>query len=211
MKCENNIAATVDTFEVIGQGGKPSAFKIVRCILKYYTINIAALTLRLSFKPTSQMIQNLEFPNLSIFETNIPHAVIASFLVRHPAITILVLDVCNATTATTALACPLTSCDLSRIEQLTCPKGCVRPLLSSVTPPASPLYNLQVTQRTVEDASFPLQDLFNYLPIPTSSQLYYLHLDFDHMVPDLLRAISMAAPRLSTLRLVESKFSDRVR
>ena len=77
--------------------------------------------------------------------------------------------------------------------------------------PASPLYNLQVLQHTVQDSTFPLQDLFNFHCIPTSSHLYYLHLDFDHMAPDLLRAISTAAPLLKTLRLVESEFSNSVR
>ena len=210
MKCENDTTVTVDVVEVIGQGGKLSAFKIVRRILQYYTMNITALNLRLSFEPTSHMLQNLEFANLSIFETNVPHALIAPFLTRHPTITNLVLDVCNAATATTAVACPLTGCNLSHVEQLCCPKGCVRPLLSAVTP-ASPLYNLQVIQHTAQDSLFPLQDLFNFRHIPTSSHLYYLHLDFDHMAPRLLRAISMAAPQLDTLRLAESKFSDRVR
>jgi len=45
MKCENDTAATVDVVKVIEQGGKLSAFKIVRCILEYYTINITALVL----------------------------------------------------------------------------------------------------------------------------------------------------------------------
>ena len=208
VKCENNIAATIDVVEAIGQGGKPSAFKIVRCILEYYTTNITTLNLRLSFEPTLQMLQNLEFTRLRIFETNIPHVIIAAFLARHPALTNLTLDVCNAASATTAVACPLSSCNLSRIEQLSCPKGCVRPLLSAATP-ASPLYNLQVIQHTAQDSLFPLLDLFNSCCIPTSSCIYYLHVDFD-MAPRLLQAISKAAPQLDTLRLVESKFSDRV-
>ena len=95
------------------------------------------------------------------------------------------------------------------MEQLTCPKGCVWPLLSVVTP-ASPLYNLQVVQHTTQDLTFPLEELFDFHRIPTSSHLYYLHLDFDHTAPDLFRAISTAAPHLETLRLVESEFSDRV-
>jgi hypothetical protein len=213
VKCENDTAATIDTVEVIGQGGNPSAFKIVRCILEYYTTNITALKLRLSFEPTSRMLQNLEFTNLIIFETNIPHAVVAPFLARHPAITELALDVCNVATASTASACPLASCNLSCVEQLSCPKGCVWPLLSAVTP-ISPLYHLQVIQHAAQDSLFPLQNLFNFHHIPTSSHIYFLHLDFDHGwhgTPGLLEAISMAAPRLDTLRLAESKFSGKVR
>jgi hypothetical protein len=155
------------------------------------------------------MLQSLKFTNLEIFETNIPHVLIAPFLVRHASVTSLVLDVCNTATATTAIACPLTSCHLSHIEQLSCPKGCVWPLVSAVTL-ASPLYNLQVIQHNAQDLTFPLQDLFNFNHILTSSQLYYLHLDFDHTMPNLLQAISKATPQLGTLRLVKSEFSDRV-
>lgn len=198
----------IDVVEVIGPGGKPSAFKIVQCLLEYYMTNITALKLRLSFEPTSDILQSLEFTNLKIFETNIPHSLVAPFLARHPTITNLVLDVCN--TATTSTFCPLTGCHLPDIEQLSCPKGCVRPLLSAVTP-ASPLYNLQVVQHTPQDSMFPLQNLFDFQRIPTSSHLYYLHVDFDHTAPQLLHAISKAAPRLDTLKLVESKFSDSVR
>jgi hypothetical protein len=156
------------------------------------------------------MLRHLKFENLAEFETNIPHALIAPFLARHPIITYLVLDVCNAATTATAVACPLTSCDLPHIEELSCPKGCVRALLSTATP-ASPLYKLQVVQHTPQDSIFPLQSLFSFDRIPTSSNLYYLHIDFDHTSPTLLHAILMAAPRLKTLKLVESEFSDTVR
>lgn len=208
-KCEDDAAATIDVVEVIGQGGKLSAFKVVRCLLEYYTTNITALRLRLSFEPTSQMLQSLEFANLTIFETNIPHTLIAPFLAKHPNITELVLDICNTAASTTAVACPLTT-HLPHIESLSCPKGCVRPLLSAAML-ASPLYSLQIVQHTAQDSLFPLQNLFNFHRIPTSSHLCYLHLDFDHTAQKLLQAISTAAPRLETLRLVESKFSDIVR
>ena len=68
--------------EVIGQAGKPSAFKIVQRLLKYHTTNITTLRLRLSFEPTLHMLQSLLFENLTIFETNTPHAVIAPFLAQ---------------------------------------------------------------------------------------------------------------------------------
>lgn len=38
-----------------------------------------------------------------------------------------------------------------------------------------------------------------------------LLIDFDHMTPQLLRRISAAAPALCALKLVESKFSRKVR
>jgi len=77
--------------------------------------------------------------------------------------------------------------------------------------PASPLGKLQVIQYTAQDSTFPLQDLFDFRRIPTSSHLCHLHLDFDHTAPSLLQAISKAAPQLETLKLVESEFSDSVR
>ena len=210
MKCENDTAATIDVVEVIRQGGKPFAFKIVQRLLTYYMMDITSLRLRLSFEPTSHMLRHLKFENLKEFETNIPHALIAPFLARHPVIAYLVLDVCNAATATTAVACPLTSCNLPHIEELSCPKGCVHPLLSTVMP-ASPLYKLQVVQHTPQDSTVPLQSLFSFNRILTSSNLYYLRVDFDHTVPTLLNTISTAAPQLKTLKLVESEFSDSVR
>jgi hypothetical protein len=213
-RCEEDTTATIDVVEVIGQGGKPSAFKIIRCLLEYYMTNITTLKLRLSFEPTPCMIQGLEFKNLRTFETNVPHVLIAPFLKRHSDITHLVLDVCNIHTATTAVACPLTDCRLPHIEELSCPKGCVRPLLSAAALPTgsqgSPLRNLQVINNIAQDAMFPLQDLFDFCHIPMSSQLHHVHLDFDHTAPKLLQALSKAAPLLKTLRLVKSKFSDRV-
>lgn len=200
---------TTDIVEVIRWGGKLSAFRIVRHFLKYYIMNITILKLQLSFKPTSHMLQGLEFTNLVIFQTNIPHALITPFLTRHPSITNLALDVCNTATATFAIACPLASCHLPNIEHLSCPKGCVQPLLSAIMP-ASPLAKLQVIQYTIQDSTFPLQDLFDFCCILTLSHLCHLHLDFDHMAPKLLQAISKAAPQLETLKLVESKFSDSV-
>ena len=127
--------------EVIEQGGKPSTFKIVNHFLKYYMTNITILKLQLSFEPTSHMLHDLGFANLMIFQTNIPHALIAPFLARHPAITNLALDICNAATATAAVTCPLTSCYLPNIKHLSCPKSYVWPLLSAVMP-ASPLGKL---------------------------------------------------------------------
>ena len=143
MKCKSGTAATIDVVEVIGQGGKLSAFRFVKYLLKYYTTSLTTLKLQLSFEPTPRIFQTLLFENLRIFESNSPHALIVPFLARHPAITNLVLSVCNTATATTTIACPLSACHLPHIEELSCPKGCVRPLLSAVTP-ASPLHTLQV-------------------------------------------------------------------
>jgi len=185
VKRENNTTVTINTVKVIGQGGKPTAFKIVQCLLEYYTTNITALKLQLSFEPTLHMLQHLEFTNLTIFETNIPHTIIVPFLGKHPTITNLVLSVCNIGAATIAIACPLTTCHLPHLKQLSCPKGCVQPLLSAVAL-ASLLYNLQVVQHTAQDSMFPLKHLFDYRHILTSSYLYYLHVDFDHKDSDLL-------------------------
>jgi hypothetical protein len=212
VRCEEDTTAAIDVVEVIGQGGKPSAFKIIQCLLEYYMMNITALNLWLSFEPTPHMLQGFEFKNLEIFETNIPHILIAPFLARHTDITHLVLDVCNVHMVTTAVACPLASCCLPHIEELSCSKGCVQPLLLAVAllSQGSLLCNLQVINNIAQDAMFPLQDLFDFCCIPTSSQLSDVHLDFDHTAPNLLQALSRAAPLLKTLRLVESKFSDRV-
>jgi len=185
VKRENNTTVTINTVKVIGQGGKPTAFKIVQCLLEYYTTNITALKLQLSFEPTLHMLQHLEFTNLTIFETNIPHTIIVPFLGKHPTITNLVLSVCNIGAATIAIACPLTTCHLPHLKQLSCPKGCVQPLLSAVAL-ASLLYNLQVVQHTAQDSMFPLKHLFDYRHILMSSYLYYLHVDFDHKDSDLL-------------------------
>jgi hypothetical protein len=199
----------IDVVEVTGSAGKRATFKIVRSILNH-TINMASLTLQLSFEPTLRMLQNLKFKNLTIFVTNIPHSTIAPFLERHPGLTHLTLHACNAARVTTPTHCPLIRSCLPLLEELSCPKGCVWPILSDITP-ASPLYNLRVVQYSRQDSAFPLQDLFNFHPIPTSSHLLYLCLEFDHLATALLQGISTAAPRLHTLKLVESKFSDKVR
>ena len=204
LRCEPDIAKDVDIIEVFQEAAKQLAFKTIRGILNC-TTNITSLTLRLSFERAFLMLPTtLEFKNLTILDSNIPHTAIARFLARHPRITDLVLDVCNATPS-----CPLVNTRLPKLEHLTCPPGCVRAL----TPVASRLHRLRVVQKTAQDSSFPLEGLLDSHPITLTSIITVLHLDFDHTASKfgLLQRISEAAPGLIVLKLTESIFSDKVR
>jgi hypothetical protein len=203
LRCEQAIAREVDVVEVLQDAGKRANFKTIREILKF-TTNITSLTLRLSFRPSWPMIPTtLDFVNLRTLNSNVPHTTIARFLARHPHITSLVLDACNAA------SCPLTSCRLPHLEELVCSPGCVQALTSV----ASPLWRLGVVQNTAQDSRFSLERLFNFHRIKTTSALTVLHLDFDHTASrfGLLQSISAAAPALMVLKLTESSFSDKVR
>jgi hypothetical protein len=203
LRCKQDVATKVDIVEVLQGAGIRANFKAIRGILKC-TTNITSLTLRLSFEPVWLMLPTtLDFVNLTILNSNIPHANVVPFLTRHPRITNLVLDTCNAA------SCPLIGCRLPRLEELICPPGCVQALTSV----ASPLSRLGVVQSTAQDSRFPLERLLDSHRIKTTSFLTVLHLDFDHTASrfGLLQSISAAAPALIVLKLTESSFSDKVR
>ncbi len=197
VKRQGDIAERVDIIKVYDDAGTWTSFKTVQEILTCIK-NVTCMTLQFSFEPSCQILPtSLVFEHLTTLDVNIPHATIAHFLTKHPYITNLVLGPCN----TQQDFCPLTGCHLPNLWELTCPPGCVRALTNT----GSPLTRLRIIHGTVQDANFPL---FNFMRIKTLSILTVLHLDFDHMVKQLLQQISVAAPALRILKLTECLCSE---
>jgi len=201
-KHQIDIAPRVDIVEVLDKAGSLASFNSIQAILKR-TKNITTLRLQFSFKPDRRILPaTLVFKNLTTLNVNIPHATLAQFLAKHLDIQNLVLGgPCNLP------ICPLTGCQLPRLEDLVCLPGCVHALTSA----GSPLQRLGVFHDTIQDSGFQTTQLLDLTRIPSSCILATLHLDFDHTVTDLLTRIDAAAPGLRFLKLTESPFSDRVR
>ena len=196
------IAQVIDIVEVTGDGGNLSSLQSVLCILQK-TENLMCLTLEYSFPPPLRRLPINVYHNLTSLNINAPHGVVAPFLAAHPNITELVLASCDAPTCDfiESLLPPL-----QLLRTLTCPPGCVQGLISA----ECQLTRLAVFHASRDDASFPMPQLLNFTPIQTSSVLTVLYVDFDHETTMLLQRISVAAPALAVLRLIESGFKPEV-
>jgi hypothetical protein len=74
----------------------------------------------------------------------------------------------------------------------------------------SAVNNLFTTYDGVRHLYFPMYKLLDFRQIETSATLTTLLIDFDLTTLQLLHRISVAAPTLRALKLVESKFSRKV-
>lgn len=192
----NEIATSIEVLDVHqGRATDEATFKAVRAVLGHAR-NVTTIALRLSFRRFRVFPEVDIFARLVTLDANIPHATIATFLLRHPHIEDLTLGPCG-----NRLRCPLSFCSLPRLRHLTCPPSCVRALTSG-----KPVNWLATTYNSV-DQPFPILKVFNFHPIGTSAILTTLHLDFDESSAQLLCRVSMAAPALQNLKLTESKFS----
>lgn len=200
-KPRKNVVLKIDVLEVFISDA--TGIKPIREILTLAR-NITALVLKLPFKPICAFPTSLTFEHLISLNINIPHAVIASFIQRHPRLESLQLGACgNANTQT----CPLThySIQLPFLIELICPPSCVRAVM-----PGSIVKTLFTTYDGVNRHKFPMYKLLNLHQIGASATLTTLLLDFDNSTPQLLYRISVAAPALRVLKLCESKFSRKV-
>jgi hypothetical protein len=196
----NEIATSIDVFEVLQGAADGVTFKSVRAILGH-TRNFTSLVLRLSFRRFRVFPEVAVFDRLVALDVNIPHATVAPFLLRHPQVENLTLGPCG-----NSRRCPLSHCPLPHLHWLTCPPSCVRALTSG-----KPVTWLAATYDGVEHSPFPILKVFDFRPIGTSAILTTLHMDFDGTSGQLLHRVSMAAPALQNLKLTESKFSQEVR
>ena len=165
---------------------------------------VRGLVLKFPFKPIQLFPTSLIFEHLVSLNVNIPHATIAPFLQRHPRLESLQLGACGR--ANTQI-CPLThySLQFPHLVELICPPSCVRALIAG-----SVVNRLFTTYDGVRRLYFPMYKLLDFRQIETSATLTTLLIDFDHATPHLLQRISVAAPGLRVLKLVESQFSRKV-
>ena len=166
---------------------------------------VRGVVLKFPFKPIQLFPTFLIFEHLILLNINIPHATIAPFLQRHPHLKSLQLGACGH--ANTQI-CPFThySLQFPHLIELICPSSCMQVLIA-----CSIVNRLFTTYDGVKHLYFPMYKLLNFCQIETFATLTNLLINFDHATLHLLQWISVAAPSLCVLKLVESQFSHTVR
>lgn len=152
-----------------------------RCL--QLTPNIEALVLTLPVTTPKSLLNNVKFPNIRLFSTNLPHHTLIKFLSNHPTIVTIVLGQCGRTSD-----CALRSVDLHRVTELQCPSHCL-----------SGIARGQVSVANITLASS-VHAAINAL---ASSPLFSLVIEFYSNDYDILERITRAAPRLTRLKLIE--------
>jgi hypothetical protein len=197
----NEIATSIQVFEVFQGAANGATFKAVQAILGH-TRNVTTLVLHLSFRRFRVFPRIYVFPHLVTLDINIPHATLIPFLLCHPHVEDLTLGPCG-----NSRGCPLLICPLPNLRTLTCPPSrCVHALTSG-----KPVMLLAATYKSVRHMPLPILKVFDYCAIGMSAILTTLHLDFDTTSVELLCHVSMVVPALQNLKLMESKFSQEVR
>ncbi|RPD54158.1 hypothetical protein L227DRAFT_616375 [Lentinus tigrinus ALCF2SS1-6] len=168
-----------------GHAAYPSS---IQSVLRM-THEVTDLTLLLPWTTPTHIFFLVRFPNLSFFKTNLPHEKIKPFVSAHnDVLSVLVLDSCQSDGD-----CPLAGIALDCLTQLECDVHCASSLMhNNVT-------HLQIANNSPQ---FSVPVLFRQLMAPFHD-LYNLTLDFYPADIDILRAISLVAPRLRKLKLVE--------
>ena len=154
-------------------------------------IFITDLIIFLPLNTTPVILNNLLFPRLELFKTNLPHRFLVHFLSLHPSLTNLCLDACGRVADE---ACPLDCLDLQHISTVECPIGCVH----GVAHPD--VFRLTAQMQHPGEAESPA--ILTSIPAPFKS-LFTLTLDIFPDNYDILRSVVFAAPRVRVLKLLE--------
>ncbi|PIL29463.1 hypothetical protein GSI_08405 [Ganoderma sinense ZZ0214-1] len=152
------------------------------------------LTLLLPLAPPPDLLLNLKFKALQFFKSNLPHTALTTFLARHHSVSDLVLGPCGP-----AKPCPLYDVDLSHVTNLECEATCVRSLAHS------DLFRLTIGKSTEGPR---VGVVFRTSPVCVSG-LYSLTIDFFPDDIDVLDNLSLFAPFLRKLRLLEQRGAFR--
>ena len=154
------------------------------------TPNLTDLTLLLPKTTPAAIFFQISFPHLKLFKTNLPHSVIRQFLTQNNSISDLVVGPCNSRGQ-----CPLQDVDLEHMTTLECHAGC----LSALAHPG--LVHLAVENH---DPSCHMSVALCKLPV-VMRNLYSLTLDVISDDTNLLFTVSLVAPRVRKLKLLEKR------
>ncbi|KAI1795830.1 hypothetical protein LXA43DRAFT_1090464 [Ganoderma leucocontextum] len=152
--------------------------------------HLTDLTLLLPATTPPDLLLDVNFGGLQFFKSNLPHAVLAAFLARHQSVSVLVLGPCGPTRR-----CPLLEVDLAHVTDLECDAECVRSLAHS------DLFRLTIGKSTGGPR---IGVVFRTSPM-CASGLYSLTIDFFPDDVDVLDNLSLFAPFLRKLKLLEQR------
>lgn len=148
------------------------------------------LTLVLPTTTPPDLLLGVDFPALQFFKSNMPHAALAAFLARHRSVSVLVLGACGP-----VRRCPLVEADLTHVTELECDAECVRALAHS------DLFRLTISKST----DGPRIGVIFRTTLVCASALYSLTIDFFPDDLDVLDKLSLFAPFLRKLKLLEQR------
>lgn len=151
------------------------------------TCGIQDLRLHLSPHTPSSLFEGLIFPNLTFFDTNLPHDRLVQFLADHPSISHLELGQCGIQGE-----CPLSLLDLESVSILACDATCLpfvaRPQIESLT---LTLHDLSVRTSKAIGAA------------PTCPKLERITVDALCYDFGLMPTLAAFAPRVKCLKIME--------
>jgi hypothetical protein len=152
------------------------------------TTNIRDLIIVLPRQTPPMIFTGVFFHNLVLFVTNLPHATIYSFILRHQGLRILHLGACNR-----AMHCPLGSINMNCIEDLRCPIQCAGNLIGT--------HVLRLHVENTQVSAVASSSLSSWLTRPAIQ-----HLTIDVFSDDrtLLKAVSHFCPNVHHLKLIET-------
>ncbi|KAJ8463967.1 hypothetical protein ONZ51_g9905 [Trametes cubensis] len=186
-----NIGRVVEDFSITLPSDVGYPAQVVRAALRHAP-NIECLVLDLPRESPITLLSGLQFPNLRIFSTNLPHRALVSFLDTHPFLDALALRECGRSEA-----CPLRGIEFTNLSNLQCPSRCFAGILRG--PLVTATVNLS---RMSSMSSLALRTL-------SSSHLHSLTVDFFDNDYDVLLHVIEAAPNLRKLKLNEKAHTQR--
>ncbi|KAI0363916.1 hypothetical protein BV20DRAFT_1057656 [Pilatotrama ljubarskyi] len=165
--------------------------QLIRCVLRL-TPNIECLVLDLPPESPVTLLNGLNFPNLRVFSTNLPHRALVTFLTAHASLTSLALRACGR-----GVMCPLDGLELRHLMDLQCPSRCFVGITRG--PLATATVNLT---RLSSMASLAIQTL-------AASRIHTLTVDCFSSDYDILSRVVFAVPNLRKLKINEKPQPQR--
>ena len=146
------------------------------------TLNLESLVLDVAESGPDDLMDELSFPQLAVFSTNLPHRVFAPFLHLHPFIKTLVLRSCEGR------LCPVRIPTLPHLASIHCPSGCL-------------VVSCQQQPEMIQLPLPPKSSLHN--PPAAFLRLCTLSIEFSPDDHDILARIVAVAPSIQQLKLNE--------
>ncbi|KAI6097443.1 hypothetical protein EV401DRAFT_1820013, partial [Pisolithus croceorrhizus] len=157
--------------------------------------NLADLQLVLPFlKPAhwGQLLHSIQFYQLSLLSTNMPHIVITEFLEYHPGIAFLSINACRVIQG----PCPLDGRTLPNLYNVSAPVGCIACLISN-----NPISHVMTCQFSKADSA----PVCSFIPslLMSTTNLTILQLEVSPTDYTLLDSLVRYIPALRALKLTE--------
>ncbi|KAI0363072.1 hypothetical protein BV20DRAFT_1058363 [Pilatotrama ljubarskyi] len=186
-----NIGRVVEDLRITLPRDSGYPAQAVRAALRL-TPNLESLVLDLPPQSPITLLNGLEFPNLRVFSTSLPHRALVSFFNLNPSLSALALQDCGRSGT-----CPLSGIELRDLCNLQCPSRCFVGITHG--PLVSATVNLS---RLTSMSSLAIRSL-------CSSNLHSLTMDYFINDYDSLLLVVSTTPNLRKLKLNEKAQPQR--